>query len=91
MQSMKTAKFLTQSRSDGQRCFAAAVFFYPISKLLFGNDRLFIVCYPVEKFRREAHILEHWCHTLVPPHFRERSRLFAKNDHGTGNLHVFSS
>jgi hypothetical protein len=35
-----------------------SVLFYPISKLLFGNDRLFVVVHPHEKVRREAHVLE---------------------------------
>lgn len=35
-----------------------SLLFYPISKLLFGNDRLFVVMYPQAKFQREAHILE---------------------------------
>ena len=41
-----------------------SLIFYPISKLMFGNDRLFVVMYPYEKFRREAHILEHWYYKL---------------------------
>jgi hypothetical protein len=42
-----------------------SLLFYPISKLLFGNDRLFVVLHPLgEKFRREAHILDHWYYKL---------------------------
>lgn len=41
-----------------------SVLFYPISKLLFGNDRLFVVFHPFEKSRREAHVLEKWYYTL---------------------------
>ncbi len=41
-----------------------SLLFYPISKLMFGSDRLFVVLYPFEKFRREAHLLEHWYYKL---------------------------
>lgn len=54
-----------------------SVLFYPISKLLFGNDRLFLVMHPNEKVRREAHVLEQW-------YYRLRLR---KLDHATDMKH----
>ncbi|GAK52002.1 hypothetical membrane protein, conserved [Candidatus Moduliflexus flocculans] len=41
-----------------------SLLFYPISKVLLGNDRLFVVIYPTERFRREAHIIERWYYRL---------------------------
>ena len=41
-----------------------SLLFYPVSKLFFGNDRLFVVLYPFDKSRREAHVLEKWYYNV---------------------------
>ncbi|PIE32858.1 hypothetical protein CSA56_13755 [candidate division KSB3 bacterium] len=53
-----------------------SMLFYPISKLLFGNDRLFVVLYPSHKtIKREAHILDHWYYKLRLRTFDNESAL----------------
>jgi hypothetical protein len=61
----KTEKPLRKVDATMTMLSRQSVLFYPISKLLFGNDRLFVVLHPFNgKFRREAHILEHWYYKL---------------------------
>lgn len=88
----ETAKPLRKVEATATMLSRQSVFFYPISKLLFGNDRLFIVCYPVEKFRREAHILEHWYYTLRLRTLENEAAFLQKTITVQGKtFHVFSS
>ena len=72
----KTGKPLRKVEATLTMLSRQSMFFYPISKLLFGNDRLFIVLYPARKtIKREAHILDRWYYKLRLRNFDNESAL----------------
>jgi hypothetical protein len=69
-----------------------SLLFYPISKLFFGNDRLFVVLYPLDKFRREAHILENWYYKIRLRTLEDESSFIRSSIQLNGKtFHIFSS
>ena len=60
----QTPKPLRKAEATVTMLSRQSLLFYPISKIMFGHDRLFVVLYPIEKFRREAHLLERRYYTF---------------------------
>ncbi|PID57555.1 hypothetical protein CSB45_06925 [candidate division KSB3 bacterium] len=60
----ETLKPLRKAEATLTMLSRQSLLFYPISKLMFGNDRLFVVMYPYERCRSEAHVLEQWYYKL---------------------------
>ncbi len=60
----QTSSPLRKAEATATMLSRQSLLFYPISKILLGNDRLFVVLYPTERFRREAHIIERWYYRL---------------------------
>jgi len=60
----QTSNPLRKAEATATMLSRQSLLFYPISKILLGNDRLFVVLYPTERFRREAHIIERWYYRL---------------------------